>query len=562
MALKNLLLILVLLAFSKCDLPVHCVKEDIIGEWVFRINKDKFHPLLNNAKTACGHSIPNSPEAPEQEPSFSFKSYIDIVLDIRPDHSVYKNGKHVGHWTSIYDQSIYLTYSHKNGFASLTAPFVYYKINFGETSSVCSKTWTGWYIHDLNNNKKNWSCFYAFKRQQFNNFLQLNFRLTNKINKFSDLGHRIKYDDMEKLVQKVNEVDLGWKAELNKNYMGLTLIQLRSKLGLRSKKSEEGFTSLLQRDTDDLETKEFLSKLNSEIESFKPTESAKKDVVRIQDSEREKDSKYVTDYEEVTKYIKTDLKDMDKKALPKNWDWRNVGGIDYMTELQQQGDCGSCYVFATLLSLESRLRILTNNKDKTIFSKQFPLSCNFYSEGCSGGYPTLVGKFSNEFGLIPESCFPYQQDSKISCSSVCDFSKNKRKYSVGKFGYIGGNYLSSNELEMMKEVRARGPISISMRIPSAFYIYKSGIFTEKQLKQNADSISSLTLLDQSISYEKVEHSMTLVGWGEENGIKYWIIKNTWGPDFGENGYVRVLRGENESSVETMGEYFYLKIHDE
>jgi cathepsin C len=269
----------------------------------------------------------------------------------------------------------------------------------------------------------------------------------------------------------------------------------------------------------------------------------------------------VTDYDEVSKFLNTDLKDIDTKTLPKNWDWRNVGGTNYVTELQEQGNCGSCYVFATMLSLESRLRIITNNKDKTHFSKQYPLSCNFYSEGCWGGYPTLVGKFSNEFGLVSEECFPYMQDDGVSCSNVCDIKKLKRKYSVGKFGYIGGRYLSSNEVDMMKEVRARGPISVSMRIPSSFFIYKSGVFSENELKRNSDKLSFLSLLDKAISFEKVEHSMTLVGWGEEDGVKFWIIMNTWGEEFGEKGYIRVLRGENDCSVETMGEYFYLKIED-
>jgi len=53
----------------------------------------------------------------------------------------------------------------------------------------------------------------------------------------------------------------------------------------------------------------------------------------------------------------------------------------------------------------------------------------------------------------------------------------------------------------------------------------------------------------------------LVGWGEDKGIKYWIGMNTWGIQFGEEGFFRILRGENECNIESMGDYFHLKVED-
>jgi cathepsin C len=211
-------------------------------------------------------------------------------------------------------------------------------------------------------------------------------------------------------------------------------------------------------------------------------------------------------------------------------------------------------------SLGSRLRIQTNNQDKTVFSPQFPISCNFYSEGCEGGYPFLVGKFFHEFEVVPESCFPYtQSDSK--CSNVCDYTKKTKKYRVSKYGYLGGYYGATNEILMMKEIRANGPMPGNIRVPYTFNYYSHGIYSEKDLKKNSDKLSKTTLVDKHLSWEKVEHSITLVGYGEENGVKYWIGMNTWGKTFGEDGFFRILRGENECSIESMGDYLQLEVVD-
>jgi cathepsin C len=235
-----------------------------------------------------------------------------------------------------------------------------------------------------------------------------------------------------------------------------------------------------------------------------------------------------------------------------NWDWRNIGGINYVPNPRRQGDCGSCYVFSIVSSLESRLRILTNNEDKTEFSRQFAVSCSFYTEGCEGGYPILIAKFFNEFEIIPEKCFEYQ-GKKGNCSDVCDYKQNPKKYFVSRYEYLGGFYGATNEVEMMKEIRARGPIPGNMTVPWSFSYYRSGIFSEKTLKKNSGKLNKTTLLDKNLSWSSVDHSILLVGYGEENGVKYWIGMNTWGENWGENGFFKILRGENDCNIETMGD---------
>jgi len=126
---------------------------------------------------------------------------------------------------------------------------------------------------------------------------------------------------------------------------------------------------------------------------------------------------------------------------------------------------------------------------------------------------------------------------------------------------LGGHYGGTNEILMMKELRARGPIPGNILVPASFSYYKKGIYSESQLKKNNMALNKSTMLEKKIDWQKVEHSVTLVGWGEENGVKYWIAMNTWGQNFGEGGFFKILKGENECNVETMGDFFRMKIEE-
>ena len=68
-------------------------------------------------------------------------------------------------------------------------------------------------------------------------------------------------------------------------------------------------------------------------------------------------------------------------------------------------------------------------------------------------------------------------------------------------------------------------------------------------------------MDNNIDWEKVNHSVLLVGWGEEKGVKYWIAMNTWGTNFGEGGFFRIQRGENECNVESMVEVLNIRYEE-
>lgn len=224
------------------------------------------------------------------------------------------------------------------------------------------------------------------------------------------------------------------------------------------------------------------------------------------------------------------------QKLPKHFDWRNVNGINYMSPVRNQGNCGSCYVFSSLAMHEARIRIATNNSKTTIFSTQEPVSCSEYSQGCDGGFIYLLGgKYGEDFGFIADDCYPYHAET-----GTCKPSNCSRHY-TGEYGYIGGYYGACNEPLMMLELVKNGPIGVAFEVYQDFFNYKGGIYHHTGL------------LDKFNPLEVTNHAVLAVGYGEESKTneKYWIIKNSWGDAWGENGYFRIRRGTDECGIESM-----------
>jgi hypothetical protein len=102
---------------------------------------------------------------------------------------------------------------------------------------------------------------------------------------------------------------------------------------------------------------------------------------------------------------------------------------------------------------------------------------------------------------------------------------------------------------MMEELYKNGPLVISFEPDYNFMMYKSGIY---------HSIASDSWLNQGLpkpEWQKVDHSVLLIGWGQDHltGEKYWVLQNTWGPNWGEDGFFRIKRGTDELSVESICE---------
>ena len=234
----------------------------------------------------------------------------------------------------------------------------------------------------------------------------------------------------------------------------------------------------------------------------------------------------------------TNVGEKKDSPLPKSWDWRNVDGENFISPVRKQAECGSCYVFAATSMLEARVRIASKRKLQPILSIERTLACSKYGQKCGGGWPYLASKFMAEYGVIPEKDFKYEGDGEKCPKDVLQSSAN---FWIRDYFYVGGYYGASTEEKMMREIKDHGPIAVCLQADMGLLFYSHGIYHSMEVK------TELT----SDFWKPASHAVLVVGWGEEAGQKYWIVKNSWGATWGEKGYFRIKRGSNERFVESI-----------
>lgn len=203
----------------------------------------------------------------------------------------------------------------------------------------------------------------------------------------------------------------------------------------------------------------------------------------------------------------------DNDPVPSYWDWRLIGII---TPIKDQGDCGMCWGFAAVANLESQYAL--KYKKLYSFSEQFLLDCNLEQIGCKGGVITNAWLYLAKNNGIPlDSYIPYT-GIRNQCPIISGFTAKVTGYRDA----------GSQDEEIIKEFLYRhGPVSITMH-GNLLQHYKGGI---------------ILVDDKTCKPEPMNHACLLVGYGTDaSGYDYWIAKNSWGDDWGENGFFRIVRG--------------------
>jgi cathepsin C len=243
--------------------------------------------------------------------------------------------------------------------------------------------------------------------------------------------------------------------------------------------------------------------------------------------------------------------------LPKAFDWRNVDGVNYVSPVRDQGNCGSCYSFAATAMYEARLRVQSKRSRTTIFSPQDIVNCGPYSQGCDGGFAYLVSKYGEDYGIASELYIPYT-GNQTQCTAK-DYSKYARTY-TSNYWYVGPDgtkayYGATTEEGMMRNILEKGPIATSFEVYADFMHYKSGIYSHVAETDKFNAPDPKFVI--------TNHVVLIVGWGEQNGVKYWIVKNSWSEKFGIDGYFWIKKGVDEvgiesevSSVDIVADYNY------
>ncbi|CAD8136865.1 unnamed protein product [Paramecium octaurelia] len=231
----------------------------------------------------------------------------------------------------------------------------------------------------------------------------------------------------------------------------------------------------------------------------------------------------------------TQIKSGDVSGLPKQFSLEQ-----YLDPPRQQKQCGSCYAISTMEMLSARLKM---KGEQVTLSPQYSVDCNYFNQGCDGGYPFLVEKFASEQYLVTEEQYPYKGD--VGTCKKIDFSQSSKVYGAKNYKYIGGGYGLSNERDIMMELYTNGPVIMNFEPSYDFMYYESGIY-------HSVAEHDWSTQDRP-EWEKVDHSVLCYGWGEEDGVKFWLLQNSWGSQWGENGSFRMKRGVDESAIESMAE---------
>jgi cathepsin C len=219
------------------------------------------------------------------------------------------------------------------------------------------------------------------------------------------------------------------------------------------------------------------------------------------------------------------------------FDWRKKDGQNWLTPVVTQGDCGSCYTISTVHMLTARNRIRKGSLSEPSFSVSFPLYCSEYNQGCDGGYGFLQSKWTEDVGLIPEHCAPFSQGGG-SCQVASDCNLGDKRYRATRHHYVGGYYGGSDADSIRTELVEHGPLVMSFEPKEDFMYYKDGIYKSSPNKIHQE-------------WEQVDHAVLLIGYGKEKNAAYWTMQNSWGDDWGENGYFRMARGSDESGCESI-----------
>ena len=209
-------------------------------------------------------------------------------------------------------------------------------------------------------------------------------------------------------------------------------------------------------------------------------------------------------------------------AYAESFDWRNRDGADWMTPVKSQGSCGSCWAFSAIGVVEAAINIYANDPDKDIdLSEQYLVSDCCNAGDCSGGCPDWALEYARDTGVPEESCFPYTM-SNCACTPCSDWAENPWEIE----NYV---YVSSSTDAFKSALQEYGPLSVVLSVPDDWFYYVGGVYTPTWEVTNGVGWAN--------------HAVVLVGWNDSEGC--WIIKNSWGSGWGEQGYARVLYGNLE-----------------
>jgi len=217
--------------------------------------------------------------------------------------------------------------------------------------------------------------------------------------------------------------------------------------------------------------------------------------------------------------------EINDQAVPTAVDWRTSSAV---TPVKDQGMCGSCWAFSTTGSVEGAW-VLQGKHALTSLSEQQLVDCAQAegNQGCNGGLMDYAFQYIlDNKGICAEAAYSYT-GTDGTCKKTCD-----KVVTISGFKDIP----SGDETSLYNAVGSVGPVSIAIEADQqGFQFYSSGVF---------DGACGTNL----------DHGVLAVGYGVDTGKNYWIVKNSWGASWGEQGYIRMIRGKNQCGLTLAASY--------
>lgn len=204
-------------------------------------------------------------------------------------------------------------------------------------------------------------------------------------------------------------------------------------------------------------------------------------------------------------------------------DWRQHGAV---TGVKNQGQCGSCWSFSTTGAMEGAHKIASGNL-LSLSEQQF-VDCSTRNSGCNGGWPTRAFEYAESNPIELETNYRYTgRDGR------CSYSKSKGEVSVRSYKNVSRNSSSA----LLSAIQQQ-PVSVVIAASSrAFQSYTSGVLSTG-------------------CGTRTDHAVLAVGYGSQGGQQYYIVKNSWGTRWGDNGYIKIAveSGAGVCGIQTGASY--------
>jgi len=203
---------------------------------------------------------------------------------------------------------------------------------------------------------------------------------------------------------------------------------------------------------------------------------------------------------------------MDGEVAADSIDWVEIGAV---TPVKNQGQCGSCWSFSTTGAIEGAWAMATGNL--VSLSEQQFVDCSKENHGCNGGNAEYAFEFAEGQAICTEETYPYHASESSCAPGGCTVG-------VPSNGVTGYTDVDQTEAAFVSALNNQ-PVSIAIEADKdAFMSYTSGVL-------------------QELCGTQLDHGVLAVGYGSDNGVEYWKVKNSWGGSWGESGYIRLLRGK-------------------